>query len=118
MRLFPFAIRSPLLKSEHDIIALVSNPGDPDSPQYSDLVIVSADSEHLAIPGLDNMDKDLILEMFRALKKSNERYMRGRMSQVKQRKKLDGKLPTRVGPNLYFAYVNPLKRIEPPQLTQ
>lgn len=116
MRIFPFAIRQPLLQSQHDIIALVSNPGDPASLKHSNLVIVSADaSQHLAIPGLDNKDRDFILKMFSELKKSFERYETGRMQQRRDSRETR---PTKLGPNLYFAYVNPLKRSEPPQLTQ
>lgn len=116
-RVHGFRTRPALLQSPHDIIALTSDPDRTGSLKYSDLVIVSAEAScHVAIPGLDNKDRDFILETFREtfreLKKFYERYERGRQKQH------NGKLPTKIGPDLYFAYVNPLKRSEPPQLTQ
>lgn len=115
-RVYGMRTRPPLLESPHDIIALASNPGDPESLKYSDLVIVSAEaSRHMAIPGLDNKDRDFILQFFRAEKNLFERYERGQMRQLEE---TGGRLPAMVGPDLYFAYVNPLKRSEPPQLTE
>lgn len=114
MRIQPFSIRKPQLESLHDIIALVDTAG---SLRYSDLIIVSADaSRQMAIPGLDNEDRDLIADKFEELKQSLDEFERGR------RQWYEAKMwspPTAVVfPNLYFAYVNPLKRSEPPQLTQ
>lgn len=109
----PFSIRKPLMESQHDIIALVDTAG---SLRYSDLVIVSADaSRQMVIPGLDNEDRDLITEQFEQLKQCFERFERSRLQWYKAKMQSP---PTKVFPNLYFAYVNPLKRSDPPQLTQ
>lgn len=113
MSIFRSSIRRPFLESQHDIIALVSNPGDPDALMYNHLVIVSADASRV-IPGLDDEDRDLIVDKFEQIKEIFERVERRR---VERNKELIGAPPRRVGPNLYFAYVNPLKRSEPPQLT-
>lgn len=110
----PFTIRRPLLEPQHDIIALVDTAG---SLRCSDLVIVSADaSRQMVIPGLDNEDRDLIADKFEQLKQCCERFERSRLQWYKA--KMESPPTAMVFPNLYFAYVNPLKRSEPPQLTQ
>lgn len=114
MSIFRSSIRRPFLESQHDIIALVSNPGDPDALKYSHLIIVSADASGV-IPGLDDDDRDSIVDKFEQIKEIFERVERRRLERNKEP---IGVSPRRVGPNLYFAYVNPLKRVEPPQLTQ
>lgn len=106
-------IRLPLLESQHDIIALAFYPGDPDSLKYSDLVIVPADTS-VVIPGLENDRRDFIAETFKQIKRIIDNHEERRLERSQG---LTGVPPRRVCPNLYFAYVNPLKRRESPHLT-
>lgn len=99
------ALRWPLTESPHDIIALAPTPRDLNSLRYSDLVIVPADaSRETVIPGLQNEDRDFILENFKQI--------RDILDQVERRRLELGigpllVLPRSVWcPNLYFAYVN------------
>lgn len=122
-----FSYNTPLLESPHDIIALVMRPGDEiTSLEYSDLIIVTADdSRQMLIPGLDTGDRDLITKRFESLKhgfvkktdfikKAFARLQRTRLEQG--RELIVGQPPDQLFPDLYFAYVNPLKRSEPLQL--
>lgn len=101
-------IKNLLLVCPHDIIALVPASDGPSILRYNDLIIVSADvSREIAIAGLENADRDFILEKFERCKLSLERYERERMMHHIES---DEPAPGRVFPDLYFAYVNPLKR--------
>lgn len=108
-------IKHPLLMSPHDIIALVPASDGPSILSYNDLIIVSADvSREIAIDGLENGDRDFILKKFEQCKISLERHERERMIHHIES---DESAPGRVFPDLYFAYVNPLKKRNSYQIT-
>lgn len=113
-----YPVRYTALEGQHDIIALVSDPGDGlASLRYSDLTIVSANaSRGMSIPGLNAETRDYLLGRFEAEKKSLREFQEARR---KRREKYTFKQvtpPERVFPNLYFAYLNSLERSEPPKL--
>lgn len=106
--------RQAMLNSPTDIIALVSDPNDGlESLKYSDLTIVSASaSREMVIPGLEPWKRDSILEKFETERHQLAEYERSYHERVPG---MTG-IRHRAYPDLYFAYVNPLKRGEPSKL--
>lgn len=110
-----FVHRQAMLNSPTDIIALISDPNDGlESLKYNHLTIVSADaSRDMVIPGLDPGKRNSILERFEIERHELREFEREHREATAG---IPGMPPERVYPDLYFAYVDPLKRGEPPKL--
>lgn len=110
-------IKDALLGRKRDIIALVPSSDSPSPLRYSDLVIVSAAaSRETMIPGLRTEDRDFLVEKFEHCKESLRLFEEQQLSQISGPPVYPQ--PAREFPDLYFAYVDPLKRSKPRQIKE